>query len=115
MTGRAVIRLDFSRSQEHRDFQLTFFIKNLKLGFSRSLDDIQMAAGTGDTGIFEHQVGNRFITGCLNGLFGQLVTEFAPAPLLIDFDIGEMTLVAGRFGYLEFLFVRFVLVAGDTI
>ena len=34
---------------------------------------------------------------------------------VIEFDIGEMTLVAGRFGYLEFLFVRFVLVTGDTI
>ena len=73
-----------------------------------------MAAGTGYTGLFQYLVGNGFLTRCLDRLFGQLVAQFASAPVLIQFDIFEMTQVTAGFADLEFLLIGFVLMAGDT-
>jgi len=74
-----------------------------------------VTAGTGNTGLFQNFVGDGFITGGLNRLFRQLMAQFASAPVLVEFDVFEMTQVTGGFADLEFLLIGDVLVAGDAV
>lgn len=74
-----------------------------------------MAAAAGDLGLLEHLVGDGVLARGLDRFFGQLVTELALAPPLVELDVCEVAEVTGGQAHLEFFLLGLMLVTRSAV
>ena len=111
MTGKAALLFHTSGAQNQGCFELTTFKIGLVLASARGLYELNMTARAWYLGLFEYLMGDRLLSGGLDRLFGQLVAEFASTPPLVEFDVCEVTQVAGGLAHLKFFLLRLMLMA----
>jgi hypothetical protein len=94
VAGETVLLLGATGAQNQGGFELTPVKKSLIGGPTRGLDEIKVAAATGDLGLVEHLVGDGLVARGLNRLFRQFMTETALASTLVELDVGKVAKMA---------------------